>query len=251
MRQLILHIPHSSAAIPFKDGFVINDDEVEAELDMQTEWNTDALFYSQKDIMVTTEFSKIFCDVEKILVEGNHRSTDQTDDIFHETNNDGKRLRELPSTIKEKILSEYYKPHHLKISEEVEKQLEEFSKSIIIDCHSFNYEILEGDFEKTVFGPDICIGTDPFHTSQELIDISHDFFTDNNLNVSINLFSFGTFVPLPYYQKDKRVQSIKISVNKKIFGGDNSSIDLDFFLEIQSLIDEYLDLVRNTLIRSS
>ena len=246
MQQLILHTPHSSATIPFKDGFIINDDELEAELDKQTEWNTDTLFFSQKDIIITAEFSKIFCDVEKILIEGNQVSIYQTDEILQETNNDVHRLRELPYTIKEKILNEYYKPHHLKIIEAIEKQLGLFSTAIIIDCHSFSDVTLNGDFENTEHGPDICIGTDPFHTSQELIDISYNFFTNNNLNVCINTSSSVTFVPLAYYQNDKRVQSIKISVNKKIFGGDNSSIDLDFFLEIQSIIDDYLDLVRNT-----
>lgn len=245
MSELILHIPHSSSLIPLKDGFVIDDVDLEAELYKLTEWNINALFYSQEDIMITADFSRIFCDAESIFDQTRKNMNQSSASIFHETTKDGKSLRVLTPELKEKILNEYYMPHHLRLTEAIEKQLSVFSKAIIIDCHSFPDESLSRGYDKIETLPDICIGTDPFHTSKALIDITYKFFKDNDLNVTINTPFFGTIIPIPFYQKDKRVQSIKINVNKKLYGGDNSSLDLDFLFEIKSIIDDYLDLVRN------
>ena len=65
MKQVILHVPHSSAAIPFNNGYVVSDAMLEAEILKLTDSHTEDLFYSEADIMIVAPFSRIFCDPER------------------------------------------------------------------------------------------------------------------------------------------------------------------------------------------
>lgn len=65
--------------------------------------------------------------------------------------------------------------------------------------------------------PDICIGTDDFHTPESLTAFLVNYFTDLGYDTKINTPFKGSLVPLHYYQKDSRVKSIMIEVNKKVY----------------------------------
>ena len=54
MKQLILHIPHSSSNIPLKDGYVMSDEVLNGEILKLTDWYTDDLFQSPNDIRSET-----------------------------------------------------------------------------------------------------------------------------------------------------------------------------------------------------
>ena len=65
MKKLILHVPHSSSTLPFKDGYVLSDDFLKKEIIKLTDWYTDDLFHSDTDEMIVANFSRIFCDPER------------------------------------------------------------------------------------------------------------------------------------------------------------------------------------------
>ena len=61
----ILHIPHSSTYFPNKEGFVIDKETLDAEVNKLTDWYTEDLFDVPGAIKVIAPFSRIFCDVER------------------------------------------------------------------------------------------------------------------------------------------------------------------------------------------
>ena len=65
--------------------------------------------------------------------------------------------------------------------------------------------------------PDFCIGTDGFHTPEELTDRASTYLQQQGYTVGINNPYAGTLIPLPYYQKDKRVKGIMIEVGRKLY----------------------------------
>lgn len=65
MKKLVVHIPHSSTFIPFYEGYVVDAKTIQNEILKLTDWYTDDLFLSEKDINFVTPFSRIFCDVER------------------------------------------------------------------------------------------------------------------------------------------------------------------------------------------
>ncbi|WP_348304731.1 N-formylglutamate amidohydrolase, partial [Methanothrix sp.] len=70
---------------------------------------------------------------------------------------------------KEKLLSAYFRPYHKAVALEVQNTLEQFGRCLIIDCHSFPSKPLPYELDQSSDRPDICIGTDPFHTPEELV----------------------------------------------------------------------------------
>ena len=65
MKKLLLHIPHASLHIPFRDGYINDPVKIENEQLKLTDWYTDELFFSSTDVMITAPFSRVFCDVER------------------------------------------------------------------------------------------------------------------------------------------------------------------------------------------
>ena len=62
---MILHIPHSSAHIPSRDGFIFDFRTIEKEILKLTDWYTDELFDLKGYTKIVTPFSSILCDVER------------------------------------------------------------------------------------------------------------------------------------------------------------------------------------------
>ena len=67
VHSLILHIPHASTTLPFKDGYLVGEELLQKEINKLTDWYTDDLFESSEDITVKVDFSRIFCDVERFV----------------------------------------------------------------------------------------------------------------------------------------------------------------------------------------
>jgi N-formylglutamate amidohydrolase len=65
--------------------------------------------------------------------------------------------------------------------------------------------------------PDICIGTDEYHTPQALVRAAQQAVADEGLTCRINRPFAGTLVPAPYWQCDQSVSSIMIEVNRNLY----------------------------------
>jgi N-formylglutamate amidohydrolase len=72
-------------------------------------------------------------------------------------------------------------------------------------------------YENDLNRPDICIGTDSYHTSTELKDCLLKVFEAFGYRVAIDSPFSCTIVPLKHYHKDKRVASVMIEVNRSLY----------------------------------
>ena len=183
MRRLILHIPHSSINIPIKKGYVIDDNRIYQELLKLTDWHTDDLFQSDLDLVVKADFSRIFCDPERFANDEEEEMWKYGMGVLYVKTDSGEVLRELSSQLREKILTDYYLPHHKNFNDAVKSQLKIFSDVIILDCHSFPDTPLTASLNKDPNRPDFNIGTDSYHTPKELVDLSIEFFKNKSAKV--------------------------------------------------------------------
>jgi len=69
----------------------------------------------------------------------------------------------------------------------------------------------------TKYRPDICIGTDEFHTPEDLCHRCAQLFDERGCSIKINDPFSGSIVPLTHYQKNKEVNSIMIELNRSLF----------------------------------
>jgi len=218
----IFHIPHSSTKIPFNTGF--NVDVMQKEIDLLTDWATDKIFDGADIIKIVPQFSRVFCDVERLKDEDEEMFAKGRGFFYTHTDN-GNILRENINNIKEKIFNDYYLPHHNLFNSEVQKKLNKYDAVNIIDCHSFSDIPFKSDLNQNTNRPDICLGVDEFHTPKYLLNYIKNIFEKENLTVDINNPYSGTIVPIEHYQKNNKIHSIMIEINRKLYMENNTVID--------------------------
>lgn len=125
--------------------------------------------------------------------------------------------QKISAELRETILKEYYWQHHKNLSQAVKTQLEQFGKALIIDCHSYPSKPLTRDLNQDSNRPDFNIGTDQYHTPQNLVDISVAFFHKKGYSLGIDSPYKGLIVPLEYHQQNNKVQTIMLEINRKLY----------------------------------
>lgn len=247
MRQLILHIPHSSIKIPSKDGFVIDNEVIQAELNKLTDWFTDDLFDSPNDIIIKADFSRIFCDPERFIDDNIEMMSKYGMGVLYDRTDSGEKMREVSSTMREHIIKKYYVPHHKRLNDSVETQLKKYSSVLIIDCHSFSDTPFIRDIDKRPNRPEINIGTDDYHTPRFIIDRTVNYFESQGYSIGMNWPYSGTIVPVKYYNKSVKVHSIMIEINRKLYIDNISLKKTKYYGALKQIVIEYLNEIRNCL----
>ena len=210
--HVILHVPHSSTVIPDDCQFLLTNVELAAEVNKLTDHHTHTLFSYAGAAMIVFPVSRLVVDPERFL-----------DDpmelvgmgVVYTLTAAGKTLRVISDVDRQALIDTYYHPHHNSLTRMVDDSLEQHGRCLIIDCHSFPEQPLP--YETDSNRPDICIGTDTYHTSTELKDCLLKAFEGSGYRVAIDSPFSGSIVPLEHYQLDRRVSSVMIEVNRSLY----------------------------------
>ena len=97
-----------------------------------------------------------------------------------------------------------------------EKHLANADEVLLVDCHSFSRDILYTSYYPDQF-PEICIGTDNYHTPMKLLCDVVEIFERSGYNTKLNVPFSGCYIPDAYYEKDNRVKGIMIEINKRVY----------------------------------
>ena len=219
----ILHLPHSSFKIPKEDSetFVLDDRLIENELLKMTDRFTDELFKFDDKRFSSLAFpvSRLIVDVERFPDDNDEPMAAHGMGVVYSKTHDGKPLRNerFKPHMRENLISKYYHPHHLALENLVENALSQFEKVIVIDCHSFPSHPLPCDLDQSLDRPEICIGTDDFHTPSKLVHFVKSFWEFQGFSIDINRPYAGTLVPLKFYNKDNRVTSMMVEIRRNLY----------------------------------
>ena len=231
---VILHLPHDSTDIPerVRDQFILTDAELARELLLMTDMHTGSLFEGAfvDGHVVRSPVSRLVLDVERF--EDDHlevMSSKGMGAIYTCTSHGHPLRRELSATEKNSLLADFYRPHHKCLTEATVKALKQFDKAFILDAHSFPSKPLPYHFDQNVDRPDICIGTDSFHTPAYLQDAFLSAFSQAGFHVRLNAPYSGALVPSSFYQCDPRVSSIMVEVNRSIYMDESTGERLPTF----------------------
>lgn len=240
--QVIFHLPHSSTVIPehSRDYLLLSDDELNEELGAITDWHTSELFSKAAENLGTSiEFpiSRLIVDPERFDDDSKESMSSVGMGVLYTKTSCGKPLRnesDMAGEYREELLNEYYYPHHKALSAAVEAQLQAHSTALIIDCHSFPNVALPYELDQNKHRPDICIGTDPFHTAAELASQLGNAFAELGYEVQINRPFAGSIVPMDYFNNNSNVQSIMIEINRSLYLEEDTSQTSKNFNRVQS-----------------
>ena len=238
--SIVLHIPHASKHIPDKylKYFTLSKKDLEIELLKMTDHFTDELFDVLGDNIHQIKFP-----ISRLLVDVERFEKDELEPMFkvgmgcvYEKTHHGNSLK-LVKNIKDELINKFYKTHHENFTKIVDKKLMENNKVLIIDCHSFPKHTLPYELNQELDRPEICIGTDNFHTSEKLKNTFGELFEGLNFKVKYNEPFKGSIVPLKFYNKEIRVQSIMIEVRRDLYMNEQSGEKNEYFVEIQNKLN--------------
>ena len=127
----------------------------------------------------------------------------------------------------------------------VDKKLIENNKVLIIDCHSFPKYPLPYELNQEMDKPEICIGTNNFHTSKKIKRTFGQLFNELNFTVKYNEPFKGSIVPLKFYDNDKRVQSVMIEVRRDLYMDEQTGEKNSSFYDIKTILKKILRKFNN------
>ena len=223
---VVLHIPHDSTVIPYsvRDQFLLGDDELDMELARITDHHTFDLFAGPGAQIVRAPVSRLVVDVERFRDDADESmSRKGMGAVYTATSQMTPLRRTLCPEEREDLMRNYYDPHHRRLEAVVDKAIDSHGRCLVIDCHSFPDHPLP--YEQTTSSavrPDICIGTDEFHTEECLGSAFIHEFRNAGFTVALNTPFSGALVPGSRYRINRRVQAIMVEVNRRLYLRDDS-----------------------------
>ena len=244
---IIIHVPHSSILIPpeIRKDLLLLDNELEIELLRMTDWYTDELasIGEKYGYIIKNDFSRLVVDPERFRDDTNEIMRSAGMGAVYVSTSEKKPLRKLSDRKKELLLKKYYDPYHKRFEEIAGKILSDFNKCLIIDIHSFPTKPLPYELNANAYRPDICIGTDDYHTPKSLIEFTKEYFSKENFTTAFNTPFSGTFVPMKYYKKNERVSSIMIEIKRCLYMNEHTGKKSAAFFKIKNTIDRFIEKV--------
>ena len=219
---VIFHIPHDSTVIPseVRDQFVLNEKDLSREIIKMTDHHTYDLIARIFPTSQIVKFpvSRLVVDVERFESDSDEYMAARGMGVIYKSTHELKPLRRplLPEE-REYLLSKWYRPHHALLTGAVDKALNEFRRALVIDVHSFPSLPLPYETDLTAYRPEICIGSDSYHSPVEVVDELSRSFELHGFEVGINTPFAGAIVPAKHYKKDERVQAVMIEIRRDLY----------------------------------
>ena len=213
---VVVNVPHSSTFIPEEELKFFVTKKLDHELLVMTDHYCDDLYDAGYE-MIRFPVSRLVCDFERFRDDGMEVMSEKGMGACYTACSDLSRLRHMDESHKEYILKRYYDTYHKALELAVEERLGQFGLCVIVDGHSFPAVPLPYENDQDLNRPDICIGTDEYHTPQALTDKIRRLFEEQGYSVSVNTPFAGALVPMKYYRKDKRVISVMIEINRRLY----------------------------------
>jgi N-formylglutamate deformylase len=233
-RAAVAHIPHASTHIPpeHRAGMLLDDAALRTELTRLTDWHTDALYGWLADEgvpVLVNRISRLVVDPVRFLDDDLEPMAALGQGVVYERTTDGSRLRVLHPELRAAYVRAYYEPYHAALSGLVDAVLAARDHCLILDCHSFGSVPLPSEPDQDPDRPDICVGTDPFHTPEELATRLEAAFAREGFRVRRDAPFRGALVPQAHYRRDPRVSSVMIEVRRGLYCDEATGAPLPSF----------------------
>lgn len=252
---LLVHVPHASSHVPerVRDQFPIPDHELHGELLALTDWYTDELFETPPRRGTTIRFpvSRFVVDPERFEVDSMEPMAACGMGVIYTRGVSGRPVRrELSDMERDALLDTWYRPHWALMESTVDRMLDRHDRCLIVDAHSFPPEPLSVHTNQYPTGPtaDICLGTDREHTGPDLLAWTRDAFGDHGLTVSVDTPFSGTVVPIKHLHRDRRVQSIMIEINRRLYLDASTGGRTDSFGRTRTIVQSVMDRLSRWII---
>jgi N-formylglutamate deformylase len=237
----VIHIPHASRTIPpdVREHLLLSDEALEVELLAMTDAHTDELFHQVVPDGREIRFpvSRLVVDPERFVADDVEPMSRAGMGVVYTRTSNGAPLRNAPSAPQRAdLLARFYEPHHAALTKAAGDALAAAESCLILDCHSFPSRPLPYELDQDPDRPDICIGTDATHTPRELLRSLRTALEAAGFRVAVNKPFGGTIVPAEYFNRESRVTSIMIEVNRRLYMDETTGMKTQSFKPLRALL---------------
>lgn len=235
---VVFHIPHDSKEVPplARAGLSINDSDLALELRKLTDHETARLlaYGVPSNQVVRAPVSRLVVDCERFSEDRLEPMAAKGMGAVYMRGFAGRVLRQsILDSERQFLLDTWYWPHHAQLVSTTQRLLDQCGHVLVVDAHSFSATRLPYEVSQESCRPDICIGTDAFHTSKCLEEAFVKSFRDDGVfSVEVNKPFSGALVPLPYFLKNKAVSALMIEVNRGLYWDEASGTAKVSFEEV-------------------
>ncbi|MEU6863322.1 N-formylglutamate amidohydrolase [Streptomyces sp. NPDC046876] len=219
---VILHVPHSSRAIPasVRSGIVLDDPALERELDHITDSHTADIAAAAAAASAVTpwqfvnQLSRLVIDPERFPDEREEMLAAGMGAVYTRTTH---REALRPDGFDGRpLLDRYFHPYAEAMTRAVEDRLAAVGRAVVIDVHSYPTQALPYELHGDGPRPPLCLGTDPFHTPPGLRAAAEKAFAGFGGTGLDSPFA-GTYVPLRHYGRDRRVGALMVEIRRDVY----------------------------------
>lgn len=226
------HVPHAGTWVPpdVRATLLLDDDRLAREAVVMTDHHTDALFewvVAAGGTALVNQWSRLVLDPERFedpMLEPMDRVGQG---VVYTRTTDGRVLREDDERERAKLVGLVYRPWHRTLSGLVDAALAASGTCLVLDCHSFSTIPLPSEPDQAPDRPDVCVGTDPFHTPPGLADALEAALRDEGFRVRRDSPFRGALVPADHYRRDPRVRSVMLEVRRGVYCDEGTGRLLD------------------------
>ncbi|MGA5276540.1 N-formylglutamate amidohydrolase [Streptomyces cellulosae] len=219
---VILHVPHSAREIPadVRSGIVLDDAALERELDHITDAHTAALAEEAARTAGITPWrfvnrlSRLVVDPERFPDEREEMLAVGMGAVYTRTTH--KDVLRPDGFDAGPLVERYFHPYAQAMTEAVTDRLTATGRCVIVDVHSYPTAALPYELHGAGPRPEVCLGTDPFHTPPALLDTAREAFAKCGETGLDSPFS-GTYVPLKYYGRRADVTALMVEIRRDTY----------------------------------
>ena len=221
-RPIVAHVPHASTVIPpgVRAGILLDDEELAAELVRLTDHGTDRLFAwlgGAGATRLVNGRSRLVVDPERFADDADEPMAAVGQGAVYTRTTDGRPLRAPDDAARATLLAGVFVPYHAALTALVGEALDRAGECLVVDCHAFATAPLPSEADQAPGRPDVCIGTDGFHTPPGLVAGLRDALVAEGFRVAVDRPFAGSIVPGTWYRRDARVRSVMLEVRRGLY----------------------------------
>ena len=222
---VVLHVPHSSRRVPTQERarIVLDDAELDAELTAITDARTDEIALRAADAahlrpwVFVNRLSRLVVDPERFPDEREEMNAVGMGAVYERTTQ-LKVLRQPTGAERAALIATYFDPYAVALAELVSQRLAAAGRVTVLDVHSYPRVALPYERHGKGPRPRVCLGTDEFHTPDNLVTSARDAFALAAPVHEIGLDSpfSGCYIPLGQYGVNPDVNGLMLEIRRDV-----------------------------------
>lgn len=226
---VVVHVPHAGTWIPADErgSFLLADEQLAEELRLMTDHRTDALAgtaYQLGATVIVNHLSRLVVDPER-FADGGEEMEQVGMGFAYERTAHGDPLRDLSEDDRARLRRRWFDPYSQVLASTVHGMVTDHGHCVVLDVHSYPERRLPYELHGDGPRPEVCLGTDAFHTPAWLVEGIERLCTERGFEAGRDTPFAGVYIPAWAYRRDERVQGVMLDIRRDAYI-DEGNLDL-------------------------